>query len=178
MRRIAFVVVLDESIKLEKYALLGFDPPEKEGAKRIALHKAVEQPTDLLRVPNEFPLDCRQDVKILAHRLQCFSDGQARLIQVASAIMSVAQVYSSDLPLENTAGYNMDLLHFLTGLAWNIATPPPTHPQLHGYSAIYVEASVTAPLALSRTADLANGLESRCPRRRVRPDLPFNRRPN
>jgi hypothetical protein len=32
----------------------------------------------------------------------------------------------------------------------------------HGCSAIYIEASVTAPLALSRAADLANGLECPC----------------
>jgi hypothetical protein len=34
-----------------------------------------------------------------------------------------------------------------------------------------------AKLALSCAADLANGLESPCPRRRIRPNLPFNRRP-
>jgi hypothetical protein len=48
----------------------------------------------------------------------------------------------------------------------------------HRCPASHIEASVTAPLALSLPPILRMALNSPRPRRRVRSDLPFNRRPN
>jgi len=48
----------------------------------------------------------------------------------------------------------------------------------HGCSAIHIEASVTAPLALPVPPILQLALNDQCPRRPVRFDLPFNRRPS
>jgi hypothetical protein len=42
VRRIAFVVIPNESIELEEGALLWFNLPEEEGSEGITLHKAVE----------------------------------------------------------------------------------------------------------------------------------------
>ena len=66
--RVAFMIILDEAIELEVRALLGLYIPEKERAKWITLHKAVKQPANLVRLPDELTLDCRKDIEIvIAH---------------------------------------------------------------------------------------------------------------
>jgi hypothetical protein len=56
---IALVVVEDKVVEFEFAAGLGLDLPEQKCAKGITLHEAIEQPFDLLRLPNELSLNGR-----------------------------------------------------------------------------------------------------------------------
>jgi hypothetical protein len=72
---IPLVIVLNKSVKLELHALFGFDFPKQEGSERIALHQAVKQTADLIRLPDELALDSRKNIQIPADSFECLSDG-------------------------------------------------------------------------------------------------------
>lgn len=57
MRMVSLVVTKDKVIEVELVTILWLDSPVEEGSKRIALHKAIEQPVDLLRSPHKLALD-------------------------------------------------------------------------------------------------------------------------
>ncbi|MCY1554926.1 hypothetical protein D9M68_915370 [compost metagenome] len=59
---VALMVVTDKIIELVLLTLFRCDTPEQESTEGVALHKAVEQPTDLLWPPYELSLNRRQDV--------------------------------------------------------------------------------------------------------------------
>jgi hypothetical protein len=63
---------------------------------------------------------------------------------------------------------------------WFVYVKPPFGgpAQILRYLGRYIHRTVIHTSPRSRAADLAHGLEWPVSRRRVRPDLPFNRRPN
>jgi hypothetical protein len=65
MRVVSLVIILHEAVKLEFAAACRLDFPEEECAERIALHQAIEQLGDLLRRPDEFPLNGGEDIVAL-----------------------------------------------------------------------------------------------------------------
>ena len=54
--------VSDEVVERECPRALGLDLPQQERADRVAAHETVHQREDLVRVPDEFPLDRGQEV--------------------------------------------------------------------------------------------------------------------
>ena len=61
MRIVFLMVVPDEVVPFEVSTYFRSYTPEQEGSERISLHEAVEKLADLVRLPDEFPLDGRKD---------------------------------------------------------------------------------------------------------------------
>ena len=77
---VALVVVENEVEELELTAVLRSDTPVKKCAEWIALHEAVEQPTNLLWLPHELPLDRGQHQIVSVDFVKGLFDGMARLV--------------------------------------------------------------------------------------------------
>jgi hypothetical protein len=85
--------------------------------------------------------------------------------------ISVRSSSSKLPPTQSVVSASLAQIHF------GVETHP-TPPRLHGCPASHIEASVTALLALPVPPILRMAWNDSCPRRRVRPDLPFIRRRN
>lgn len=57
------------------------DVPVEKGPKRVALQQAIEESAYLPRIPNEFPLNCRQHQVFTLNGVQGLLDGAACLVR-------------------------------------------------------------------------------------------------
>jgi hypothetical protein len=80
MRFVSFMVVADERIEFVFTAIRRVYLPIQKCPEWIALHETVEEATDLLGLPNEFPLNCWKNELGLLDGLKRFFDVPTSLI--------------------------------------------------------------------------------------------------
>src|SRR5258708_7040496 len=79
MRCVQLVVVSDELIETELAEGSRLQLPEQERADWIPAHQAVEEHADLLRLPDELPLNSRQQILALSYAVENLVYGDRRL---------------------------------------------------------------------------------------------------
>ena len=76
---VPFVVIPQELVELELVSPLLLDLPEEKRPNRVVFHEGIEEPDDLLRLPDELALDGGKHVGSAVDLIQRFENGNGRL---------------------------------------------------------------------------------------------------